>query len=93
MCNELGDRVGAADGLSSMAGTLVYVGQFPESAALFEQAAAIHQEHGARQAYALDLHLLAWVNVNLGRYELARQQYLAAQVHQWVVWHTDCHCS
>lgn len=50
-----------------------------QSAALFSQSAAIFAELGTQHAYAYGIHNLAWANVNLGNYELARQQYLAAQ--------------
>lgn len=72
---SLGDRLGAAESMGRMAGTLAYEGHFAESAALFAQSSAIYQEQGVRQAYALEIHLLAWINVNLGDYEQAQQQY------------------
>ena len=79
MSHALGDRLGAADSMGCMAGALAYGGHFVESAALFGQAAAIYAELGAGHAYAFGIHMLAWINVNLGNYELARQQYQSAQ--------------
>jgi tetratricopeptide (TPR) repeat protein len=58
---------------------LAYSGHLQESLARFEQAGAIYAHHGVRHAQAYGLHMAAWIYLNLGQYELARQQYQAAQ--------------